>query len=449
MKANIKLKTKDELTKKELNDLTNNFIDSVIFNNEGKPVTDIINLIDSPFIDRKDNDVLSQLFHKFYVSTDIPIGLPIFSFLGLLSALCVKNKTKYLIPYTQKPSELATWVMCLAPSGSSKTMAMDKILDLIPTIDGKKIIENNFEEANGPAAFVQSLSDLPEGRGFWLQDEASQMFKAMETPGNPMAEIRKSLLKIKDHKEITWKNKKETIKTNKIVITQLFINTIDSMARAISDESMKDGIIRRYTIADCQNQDDINRHFTDRPLYDFSNFDENLTNAISDVLSQELDEKTFRFKNTCTHLYNKMFKVFWDRQYSKFMSGSENIYRTYMMEAWKYAVFHHILHKREGNIVDEKSMEWALKVVMFFLNSFQSFIKYRALNGKSEISKAVETNRLTKMIEFIKENENKKGFGIRAFSRKFHLKKDEALRTLKSIKTHHKDLKSKIFELIN
>lgn len=444
MKANVILDM-EEPSQKELNNLTKNFLDSVIFHNQGLPISDVLSIIESPFIDRKDNDILSQLFHKFYIATDIPVALPVFCFLGLLSALCVKNKTKYIIPYTQKSYELATWVMCLAPSGSSKTLAMDKIIDLIPDVDGEKLIENNFEEANGPAAFVQSLQDLPDGRGFWFQDEASQMFKAMETVGHPMADIRKTLLKIKDHKEITWKNKKETIKTDRIVITQLFINTIDSMAKAISDESMKDGIIRRYTIADCQNLDDKNRHFTDRALYDFEALDENLTNEFAQVLSQDIADTTYKFTVACKVLYEKMFKIFWSNQYEKFMTGSENIYRTYMMEAWKYAVFHHLIHKKEGYVVDENSMQWALKVVMFLLNSFQSFIKYRATKGMCDVSPAIEANKLEKFINFIKENENKKGFGIRAFCRKFTIKKEEAIRMLRSIQTHNPKLQTKLY----
>ena len=436
----------EKISTKEINNLTKNFLDSVIFNNEGQPISNVLSIIESPFIDRKDNDVLSLLFHKFYEATDIPVAIPVFSFLSLISALCVKQKTKFLIPNSQKAYELATWVMCLAPSGSSKTLAMDKILDLIPTdIDGKKLIENNFEKPNGPAAFVQCLQELPNGRGFWIQDEASQMFKAMETNGNPMAEIRESLLKIKDHKEVLWKNKRETIRTDKIVITQLFINTIDSMARAISDESMKDGLVRRYTIADCQNIED-DRHFTDRALYNFDILDDNLQNEISNVLSQDIEDKTYKFTRSCKVLYEKMFKLFWFKQYEKWMSNSQNIYRTYMMEAWKYAVFHHLIHKKDGHIVDETSMEWGLKVVMYLLNSFQMFISYRAQKGQCDVSLAVESNKLSKMLNFIKENENKKGFGMRAFSRKFNIKKDEALRLLQSIKIHNPKLQTKLFE---
>ena len=444
----VKDENLDYVSTKEINNITKNYLDSLIFENEAEPVSNVLSIIESPFFDRKDNDILSSIFHKFYTATDIPIGIPVFSFLALISALCVKQKVTFCIPMNSKKYELATWVMCLAPSCSSKTLAMDKILDLVPmSIDGKKIIENNFEKPNGPAAFVQCLKDLPEGRGLWIQDEASQMFKSMETLGSPMAEIRESLLKIKDHKVITWKNKKETIQSEKIVLTQFFVNTIDSMARNISDESMKDGIIRRYTIADCQNIGD-DRHFTDRALYNFDVLDEHLQDKMADVLLQDLHEKNFRFTTACHKIYQKMFKAFWERQYKNFMVGSENIYRTYMMESWKYAVFHHIIHQKEGDKIDEKSLEWGLKVVMYLLNSFQMFIKYRAKKGNTEVSVAVESNRLTKMIDFIKENEGKKGFGMRAFCRKFNLKKDEVCRHLKSIKVHNPKLKSKLFDEI-
>lgn len=58
---------------------------------------------------------------------------------------------------------------------------------------------------------VQQLQ-TPEGRGYWFQDEASQMFRLVEQIGHPMAEIKEFLLKMKDHKEITRITKDEVIK---------------------------------------------------------------------------------------------------------------------------------------------------------------------------------------------------------------------------------------------
>lgn len=436
-------------SQKEMNALIRNFQDSIIFNDEAEPISDILSIIESPFIDRKDNDILSMIFHRFYSHTDIPITLPIFSFLSLISAYLVKNKTTCLIPGNGKKTELDTWVMCLAPSGSSKTMSMNKIMDLIPVpeIEGESLIEKNFTKPNGPAAFVQNLCALENGRGWWIQDEASQMFRAIEQEGSPMSECKEYLLEMKDHKSITRQNAQMKITSQAIVMTQLFINTIDSMAKHISDESFKDGLMRRYSMVVAQDDD---RDFTDYALYDLNKLtDDVVKDELLSIMSQSLYEENYSFNAGCLNLYNKMFKIFWNKQFGKWMSDQKNIYRTYMMESWKYAVFHHIIFKKEGLRIDEKSMEWALKVVMFQLNSFQTFVRYRATNGKGAgKSIVVEQGRLDRFINYIKENENKTGFGIRAFCRKFNVKKEEAFRMLKSIKEHDKKFKTKLFDLI-
>lgn len=446
---NIVLTTEIKPPQKEINELVNNFQDSIIFTNEAEPISDILSIIESPFIDRQDNDILSQLFFRFYQNTEIPIALPVFSFLSLISAFLVKNKTTMTIPLSAKKSELATWIMCLAPSGSAKTLSMDKIMDLVPMpdgADGDKLIEKNFFKPNGPAAFVESLDNLPDGRGYWIQDEASQMFKLMEQEGHPMSEIKEYLLEMKDNKSITRITRNENIQTQAIVMTQLFINTIDSMAKHISDESMKDGLIRRYQMVMAEKDE---RDFTDFAIYDLGKLsDDSLKEELKSILNQDIFEQNYMFSTKCLTLYEKMFKIFWKKQYCKWMNGSENIYRTYMMETWKYAVFHHILHKKDGKIIDEKSMEWGLKVVMYLLNSFQCFIKYRANKGRSETTMAVEYNKLERFINYIKENENKTGFGIRAFCRKFNIKKNDAIRMLKNIKVHNPKLKTKLFELV-
>lgn len=436
-----------KLSQKEINELIRSFQDSIIFNNTAEPISNILSIIDSPFLDRKGNDILSILFHRFYINTDIPIALPVFGFLSLLSAFCVKNFTTIVIPFSAKKTELATWIMCLAPTGSSKTLASEIIEKMVPEIAGEKAIEQNFFKPNGPAAFVQNLSELPNGRGFWKQDEASQTFKVMEQIGHPMAEVKEYLLLMKDNKPIMRQNAQKKIQSDPVVMTQLFINTIDSMARNISDESMSDGLIRRYQFAMAKTDD---RKGTDYPLYRLDRIveDQIVLDEMRNIFTQDVFEKHYIFNEKCSVLFNEMYEVFWKKQYEKWMFGADNIYRTYLMEAWKYAAFHHIIHKKEGYIVDADSMEWALKVVMFLLNSFQNFIAFRASKGKSAQGVSVEENKIEKFMNFIKENENKIGFGIRGFCRKFHVKKEEAFRMLKAIKVHNPKFRTKLFELI-
>lgn len=427
------------------NKMIKNLLNSISLQNTPESIADILSIVENPFINRATSDIPSLIFHRFYKNTDVPVALPLFSFFSVLSAWCVQNKASYRVPLAgERVYELDTWVMALAPSGSAKTMSMGEVIDLIPINPetDKPVVAPNFDRPNGPAAMVQQLQKLPDGRGFWFQDEASQMFKLVEQPGHPMAEIKEFLLKMKDHKEITRITKDEVIKTNPIVMTQFFINTIDSMAKAISEESVRDGTLRRYQFA-VANRDE--RKFEDFALYDLDKIgDDILSEAIVKLFSQNIEENVYRFTDGCYEMYMMAFKMFWSKQYSKFMEASQTLYRTYMMESWKYAIFHHLFHKKEGMLVDEYSLQWGLKVSMYLLNSLQNFLMYRLNATKEDIES--QTDLITKVKAFIIEHEDKPGFAPRSVYRKFTIKKEDLISILRALKNKDKTFKSSLYE---
>lgn len=422
-----------------------NFVNSVIFANAPESISDILGIIESPFINRKDIDATSLIFHRFYKHTDIPIALPVFGFFSMVSAWLVLSKTTMKVPFTNKPTELNTWIMALAQSGSNKTMAFNQLLRMLPTdpSTGEPIVSPNIAKPNGAKAMIQQLASLPDNRGYWFQDEAAQMFKGIEQPGSPMSEVKEILLKIKDGEKVERLNSREYVSAEGTVMTQFFINTIDSMARTLSEESMNDGLFRRYQIAIAEKDD---RDFTDFSLYKLDSLlDDVLLNELAVMFSQDVCEKQYSFSQECIDLYQECFKTFWGRQYKTFMTGSENVYRTYMMESWKYAVFHHVINKTEGLVVGDKSLQYGLKVSMFLLNSLQSFIKYRA--GHKSIQ--VQQSKVDKLLDFIMANDHKKGFGTRAVQRKFTLTKIELKEFLKSIKANNPKFKTKLYDVLD
>lgn len=435
------------LTQKELNQLVDNLATSLIYNTNNGSISELMSLIDGSIVDSKKNDLLSTLFWRFYKNTNIPPALPIFTFLSYVSAWCVKNKTTMQVPLDSSKRELDTWTMLLAPSGSSKTMSASIIQKLIPTnLEGEKLIEPNFTKPNGPAAFIKDLKELDSGdsvRVFWQQDEASQLIGQIESEGSPLSELKEYFLKARDHEKLSRNNMKEKVITSPVVMVQLFINTIDSMARHISDTSMKDGLVRRYQIALTEADPEID--LTAHPLIDFSNItNQDLIKKFEDVFYQNIENKNYTFSEDCHKLYNEAYKMFWHRQYSKWMTGMFNIYTTYMMETFKYAVFHHLINKKEGFEICETSFQWALKVVMYQLNSFEKFILYRA---KQPQKLSVQKNKIDNIINWIKLNEDKDSFGMRAFCRKFSMTKDVAITTLINIKQNNPKFKTSLFSV--
>lgn len=418
------------------------------------PNLDVLSFIENPFVQKRDNDILSMLFHKFYIHTDIPVALPIFSLLSFVSAWLVKENCRYQLPGTLEELDLNTWIILLAPTGCAKTLSVAQIQKLIPRdSNDQPIIRPNIDRPNGPVALIKQLTDLSDdngiGRGFWVLDEAAQMLKQVESPGSPMSEIKEYLLKIKDKTIIERHSAKNNYIVNSFTMTQFFINTISSMVYSISRESLSDGLFRRYQVAIAQRDQ---RDFTDYPLYRLEKIaDQALKNKAEKIFTQDIIDNLYVFNVSCERVYKTAFKAVWKREFLGKVLEEEmsSYYRTYMMEAWKYAVFHHVTNNQSGTNIDTKSMEFGVKVAIFLLRSVYKFLllknenKYYHPPQKTNIEEA----KIGKMLSFIKENEGKKNFGMSAFYRKFHIKRDQTIKYLKIIQQEHPTFKTKLFRV--
>ena len=427
-----------KLKEQELTYLNNKALDIV---NE-EDLFEIMSLIPQPFIteENKNVDVLSLIYNNFLENTEIPLTLPIFSFLSFLSAFCVKNEITYTIPLSDEKSPLDTWITILAPSGSAKTFSNSQIKKVIPVgIDGKKVIESNFVKPNGPAKFIEELSNLPETKngenqyGFWIEDEVSQMFKQVEQIGSPLSEIKEYLLKAYDHEKLTRKSKKESIETKGIILTLLFINTFESYANNISNESMTDGLMRRFNLI--YTEKDSERDFTDYSLYNLKKIrDETLQDKISELFNSIKPDQNFTFSDNCFKLYQKYFKIFWHRKYKNILPEKENFYRTYMIQSWKFAVFYHLILKREGTEIQGDCLIYGMKISLLFANSVKKFFDFK-LNAKLTPKKKEKIKvDFTKYIEYLNENTD---ITLRTFCRKFNLKKADSISILKSLECNN------------
>ena len=256
-------------------------------------IFEIMSLIPKPFLTKKtekEADILSVIYNKFLENTEIPCALPVFSFFSFLSAFCVKNNITYSIPLSDDVNPLDTWITVLAPSGSAKTFSTSQIKKMIPSdLAGEKLIEQNFTRPNGAAKFIQELSELPLTKdgssqyGYWIEDEAAQMFKQIEKIGSPLSEIKEYLLKAYDHDILTRKTKNETVETKNIILTLFFINTFESYVNNISNESMTDGLMRRFNLVYSEKD---GRDFTDYSIYNVNKIrDEVMTDKMIDFSS--------------------------------------------------------------------------------------------------------------------------------------------------------------------
>jgi hypothetical protein len=421
--------------------MIDNYLRSIVFSDTPEAISDILSIVECPFIENEKTDIVSLISQRFYNNSAIPLGLPIFTFFSIVSAWLVKNRTKMRISDSIKNTELATWTISLAPSGSYKSTVISMLESIIPVDDeNHKIVGPDFIPGATTASFLQALSELEDGRGWWQEDEFAQIVKQLERPGSLLYELRGDMLKIKDNNPVIRKTLTTKIETDPIVLVQSHFNTVDGFTRSISEESLKDGLLRRWTIINLTKD---SRDFTNYPRIKHNAIiEDSLKNAMITVFDQNIEDVTYTFSEEADALYSKMYKAFWQRQYSKFMSDCIENYTTYMFEAHKYAVFHHFFHKKEGTLIGADSMQYALKVVMYMLNSLQQFIMYR---GGSRSLK-FQATKVDQIRTHILENETKKGISTSLIYRKFNIKKDEFESILKSIAIHDKTFKSSLLK---
>jgi len=423
--------TTKQLKDQELTYLNNKALN--IINEEN--LFEIMSLIPEPFL-TKDNinktDVLSLIYNNFIENTEIPLSLPIFSFLSYVSAFCIKNNITHTIPLSDKEMSLDTWVTILAPSGSSKTFSHDKITDIIPeNLEGQKLIQPNFAKPNGAAKFIEDLAALPEvGEkhqwGFWVQDEVAQMFKQVENVGSPLSEIKEYLLLAYDHKKLTRKTRKDEIETKKLIMTLFFINTFESYVNNISNESMTDGLMRRFNLVYTEKDE---RDFTDYSIYNLNKLKENLLEKAEDLFYNIKPDQNLTFSDECFELYKKYFKIFWHRKYKNILTDKENFYRTYLMQSWKFACFYHLILKRKGTVVQADCLIYGMKISLLFADSMKKFFDHKSKNI-TQATQEKQKTKLNKYAEYLKSNKN---LTVRDFCRKFSIKKDETVSILKSL----------------
>jgi len=434
--------TEKKLTAREDKMITQ-YLNSLVFNDQGRDVGDILTLVDNPFIDSPTNDVVSLLFCRFFENTDAHPGLAIFSFLSMLSAWCVQNKATCLVPMTSTPAELAVWLMLLAGTGENKSLTTRILSNSLPKnlATGRPIVESNFIQPVSNKSLFEQIRDLPDHRGFWKQDEGGQFIRQLDNLNGPHAQTKQSLLLLKDNDPVPYAvgGRKEVVENAVLVV--LMINTMESMVGAVSPASMYDGMFRRFTVASAvREENDGGIEFEKAALYNLLTVNDNaLSKEMEAVFSQPIQNAAFTFSPPCVSLYQKTFEVFWTRQFKRFLLGQKTYFRTYMMESWKYAVFHHIIHKKQGHVVDEYSLQWGLKVSMYMLNSLQTFI--------AKQTKTTDVVRQKDFLEsfqnFIKVNEDKPGL-MRAVCRKFNMKTETVCGNLAALKELNPKFQTKL-----
>jgi hypothetical protein len=249
-------------------------------------------------------------------------------------------------------------------------------------------------------------------------------------------------LKDYDNKKLTRKSKKETIETKNLILVLFFINTFDSYVNNISSESMTDGLMRRFNLV--YTEKDNSRDFTDFPIYNEKKItDEILSDRFEDLFFNINPDVNYTFSENAFELYRKYFKIFWHRKYKNILTDKENFYRTYMMQSWKFAVFYHLILKKEGTVIDGECLIYGMKISLLFANSMKKFFDFKN-KDISDSKREKQKDTLLKYADFLN---SKQDATVRDFCRKFSIKKADAVSILKSLECS--GIEHSIFEVVS
>lgn len=329
-------------------------------NNEKSIEFDVLSIL--PFKD----DALTKIYMSFKKHTNIPIELPIFSFFGFLSAHLLQKDAKIKVPSLADPLDMDVWTICLAPSGASKTFSKSVIQGCIR----EDLQPDQFSDAVGPAGFVEELQE--SNRSMYFLDECAQRIKDLENTSNPMSEIKQYLMKTYDHQEITRKIKSGKTTVENPCLTVLWLNTVDTFIKFISEESLKDGFSQRfmYVVADR----DFDRQMEEYCLYETGDIVKGIADAI-----MECFEKTkfdyYEVTEEAVTFYKEAFKFISISLFNG--SINESFYRRVMFNCFKYAVMYHIILGKQGNQIDIEDIGLGLKVSILHLHSIKKLLEYK------------------------------------------------------------------------
>jgi hypothetical protein len=400
-------------------------------------IMDILSFIDNPFLYNKKNSILSLIFHKYYKYTDIPVSIPIFAFFVCFSSILTKKGCTFSLPEDDmRKKTLDIWILLLADSGCSKSLATDGIIKLFP----KGIFSPQIKNVVSEKALCIEMKK--NQHGLWIQDEGLKFLLSIENKNSPLQAVKPLLLELKTGGNYTRIHSKpeESIILNDNAYSLLFLGTCKEFdLNKKTFKSSYDGLFRRFQFVD--GSDKLGRKMEDYPLYSFPIEEtEHLQERIKTILDQKFFSN-YEFTKEAIDLYKTAFGTIFRREEAKFNKYQldHGIYRTYLMEAFKFAVIDHIINLKPGHIVDEHSLQNGLQIVVYLLNCYMHLLNERKTNifsslhpqttDSTQLQVDIKKEKLNRIIDYLQQNPTAK---IRTICRLYGINKE----TLLKIKQH-------------
>jgi hypothetical protein len=317
------------------------------------------------------NSLLESVVSAFYQKTDIPLEIPFFVTLHMLSAHLLSSGVSIKFAGTMLKPDL--WSVILASSGAGKTFSSSYLEKLCG-------IDETFPEPASAAKFVQDLAE--HNNSLWVRDEFAQLLKAIETQPH-MAEMKDYLLRTYDGKKISRRTKKDVVEVEDPALTILGMTVLETFQDNVSPESMLDGFAQRFSYVIARN--DPERQTRDFPIYDMESFKKEISKRWN-ATTKAIKHTEYIIGNEAEEAFRQAFESL----YQDVLSVPSSFFRRIMFRSVKYALVYHVLLKKTSKTLDAEDMGWAARVCKMHLQDVSELIAHYNLPDFERIIRRAE-----------------------------------------------------------
>ena len=197
---------------------------------------------------------------KFFDASDVSYALPLFQLMSLASSFLTQRGATLNIS-GHKAKRPILWTISLAASGSSKTLALDTVENILIPPHGAVTVR----KLPAPGSDAQWILDLADENGaFWCQDEVGQFFQNV-LKSKQFERIKPWILDAYSNKPISNRLKGEK---DKLTIADphfifMGMSVRETWKLNVDAASMLDGFCQRfnYVIAPARQDTDMFDHF--------------------------------------------------------------------------------------------------------------------------------------------------------------------------------------------
>lgn len=318
--------------------------------------------------------VLETVVEAFQRETDIPLELPMFTTLSIVSAILLKRCVRIdAFGSTVSP---ATMTVLLAPSGSGKSFTWKNTVQAV----AEEVLK--FPEPASSAAFVDLLRSY--NNGIWIRDEFGQFIQSLQEQSH-LAEMKDYILRLYDGSKIERITKKDgPVTIHEPSLTILGFTVDQTFRKHVPAESLVDGFAQRfqYVIA----EQDPERPMEKFPLYNFSGAHEEIAAAWKRFLETPT-HGVYTVSKEAVEAFAEAFRVI--RQENQAIPGS--FFRRSMFNAIRYGLLYHVLLGKESPVLDAEDLAWAATLVTLHMQDARKLLQEFGLGELERLVRKVET----------------------------------------------------------